>query len=95
VTNENHAKITIEELADYCQHQIALANSVPIDDLSYTGICESMVLKIALAALQAKPKTMRQSQNESRTWIECGNDYHRGTRFYPNPLAKVFNDYGN
>lgn len=93
--NANNEKITIEDLTDYCRHNIALGNGTPDEYMSHAGKCEFMVLKIAMAVLNGSPKTMRQSQSDSRTWIECGSDYPRGTRFYRNPLAKVFNDHDN
>jgi len=93
--NENNEKITIEELTEYCRHNIALARGTPEEYMSLGGKYEFMVLKIAMAVLNGSPKTMRQSQSDSRTWIECGSDYPRGILFYRNPLAKVFNDHDN
>lgn len=46
--------------------------------------------KVALAALTAVPRRMRQANGEnSRTWVEYGGDYHRGTDFYTTPPAQV------
>ncbi|MGP2500462.1 hypothetical protein ACTUSN_03620 [Pantoea ananatis] len=46
--------------------------------------------KVALAALTAVPRRMRQANGEnSRTWVECGGDYHRGTDFYTTPPAQL------
>ncbi|MCH9269649.1 hypothetical protein [Pantoea ananatis] len=46
--------------------------------------------KIAHASLTAVPKRMRQANGESsRTWVECGSDYHRGTDFYTTPPAQI------
>lgn len=67
--------------------RMSASNSMPsLNDHRYS----QLFAEIALAALTAVPKRMRQANGEgSRTWVECGSDYHRGTDFYTTPPAQL------